>query len=469
MYSYCADICKKSTNLYNRANYILRQYATAIRDFENLKPLTANQMEVYKNIKSVTDNTKYKPKNKWLTYGTLDFYLKQTKDINYYSMYSQSNQQILKLLLRNYKAFFNSLKVYKGNENMFTGRPKMPGYKTEGSYTTAIFTNQICKITDGRYLKMPGYKYKLNLGEIGQNTWLKEIRIKHSADVFIVDVVLETVNHITKYKVYPELSDEKLMEQFKSCKDSSEYRVIGIDPGLDNFCAVTNNFGGRPFLVNGRTLKSVNNYYNKRLAKLKSQAKLCNSKEYTRRIGRLTYKRNCMIKDKLHKISRYIADYAKNNNVDVVILGHNVFQKQNINTGAANNQSIVQIPHLVFAGMLQYKLEEYGIRLVLTEESYTSKADFKAGDKLPIFNNNSAKNYTFSGKRIKRGLYRYSDGSIGNADINGAANIIRKVFPNITEWDKGIVDIPYAVTVHKNSIRQISVVSSSYYSSVCFL
>lgn len=103
MFSYCADICKKSTYLYNRANYILRQYATAVRDFENLKPLTANQMEVYKDIKAVTEGTKYEPKGKWLTYGTMDFYLKQTKDINYYDMYSQANQQILKLLLRTTK------------------------------------------------------------------------------------------------------------------------------------------------------------------------------------------------------------------------------------------------------------------------------------------------------------------------------------------------------------------------------
>ena len=429
MFSYCADICRKSTYLYNRANYILRQYATAVRDFENLKPLTANQMEVYKSIKSVTESTKYEPKGKWLTYGTLDFYMKQTRDINYYDMYSQASQQILKLLLRNYKAFFNSLKVYKANTDMFTGRPKMPGYKTDGSYTTAILTNQICKIADGRYLKVPGYKYRLNLGNLDEGTSLKEVRIKHSADVFIIDVVLETEERAIMYKAYPELSDEQLMEQFKSCRDSLEYRIIGIDPGLNNFCAV------------------INNYYNKRLARLKSQAALCNNREYTRRIGRLTYKRNCMIKDSLHKISRYIVDYARDNNIDIVVLGHNVFQKQKINTGAANNQAIVQIPHLVFAGMLQYKLEEYGIRLVLTEESYTSKADFKAGDKIPVFSVDSTEEHVFSGRRIKRGLYKYGDGSTGNADINGAANIIRKVFSNIKEWDIGIVDIPYAVTV----------------------
>ena len=213
MFSYCADICRKSTYLYNRANYILRQYATAVRDFENLKPLTANQMEVYKSIKSVTESTKYEPKGKWLTYGTLDFYMKQTRDINYYDMYSQASQQILKLLLRNYKAFFNSLKVYKANTDMFTGRPKMPGYKTDGSYTTAILTNQICKIADGRYLKVPGYKYRLNLGNLDEGTSLKEVRIKHSADVFIIDVVLETEERAIMYKAYPELSDEQLTRQ----------------------------------------------------------------------------------------------------------------------------------------------------------------------------------------------------------------------------------------------------------------
>ena len=113
---------------------------------------------------------------------------------------------------------------------------------------------------------------------------------------------------------------------------------------------------------------------------LKGKAALCNDREYTKRIGRLTYKRNNKIKDSLHKISRYIAEYANENRVDIVVLGYNPLQKQKINTGAANNQSIVQIPHCVFVGMLQYKLEEYGIRLVLTEESYTSKASFLDND-----------------------------------------------------------------------------------------
>ncbi len=447
MYSYCSDICRKSALLYNRANYILRQYATAVRDFENFKTLTANQMEVYRSVSFVTAGTKYQPKGKLLTYGTLDFYLKKTNDISYYAMYSQANQQILKLLLRNYKAFFNSVKAYKADAGVFTGRPKMPGYKKDGSFMTAILTNQICKITDGRYLKVPGYKYRLNLGNLSDCVSLKEVRIKHSADVFIIDAVLEMEEHEIKSRMFSDMSDEQLIEHIKPCRDFLQYRVIGIDPGLNNFCAVTNNFGNKPFLVNGRTLKSVNNYYNKKLASLKGKAALCNDREYTKRIGRLTYKRNNKIKDSLHKISRYIAEYANENRADIVVLGYNPLQKQKINTGAANNQSIVQIPYLVFAGMLKYKLEEYEIRLVFTEESYTSKADFKAGDVIPVFKKENIDNPVFSGKRIKRGLYRYSDGSIGNADINGAANIIRKVFPNITEWDKGVVDTPYAVTV----------------------
>lgn len=446
MYFYCADICQKSAHLYNRANYILRQYATAVRDFERFKPLNANQMEVYRAVNSVTVGTKYQPKKKWLTYGTLDFYLKRTDDISYYRMYAQANQQTLKLLLRNYKAFFNSLKAYKADAGAFTGRPRIPGYKKTGCFATSVLTNQICKIVDGRYLKVPGYKYRLNLGDISDGIQLKEVKIKHCSGVFVINVVLET-KEVVENNPLSDMTDEQVIKYVKTCRDSSKYRIIGIDPGIDNFCAVTNNFGDRPFLINGRTIKSVNSYYNKRLASLRSKAELCNNREYTRRISRLTYKRNCRIKDSLHKISRYIADYAKNNKADIVVLGHNQFQKQNINTGASNNQTIVQIPHFVFAGMLRYKLEEYGIRLVLTEESYTSKADFKAGDALPVFQKDSNTKPVFSGKRIKRGLYRYGDGSIGNADINGAANIIRKVFPNITGWDKGVVDTPYAVTV----------------------
>ena len=153
----------------------------------------------------------------------------------------------------------------------------------------------------------------------------------------------------------------------------------------------------------------------------------------------------------MHKVSRRIADWAKENRADVVILGHNVFQKQGIRNGHVNNQNFVQIPYSVFAGMLRYKLAEKGIALLETEESYTSKADFLAGDRMPVYGKEREMGYEgrpgFSGRRIKRGMYRHADGTMSNADINGAANILRKVFPNEKGWDRGVVDTPYVVRI----------------------
>ena len=148
----------------------------------------------------------------------------------------------------------------------------------------------------------------------------------------------------------------------------------------------------------------------------------------------------------MHKISRYIADFAHDNGVTVVIAGHNKLQKQKANLGNANNQTFVQLPFSSLLWMLRYKLNAYGIEFVCTEESYTSKADFKAMDEMPVYGKEKAAPQ-FSGKRIHRGLYRHYDGSMGNADLNGAANILRKVFPKVNRWDSGCMDHPKIITI----------------------
>ena len=166
---------------------------------------------------------------------------------------------------------------------------------------------------------------------------------------------------------------------------------------------------------------------------------------------RLTDRRNRILKDLMHKASRKVADWAAAQEVDLVVLGHNGLQKQRISLGHANNQNFVQIPYSVFAGMLRYKLEEKGIALLLTEESYTSRADYLAGDRIPVYRKETRdKDWAkpvFSGRRTSRGQYVHFDGTRSNADINGAANILRKVFPDHMGWDRGVVDTPYAVRI----------------------
>ena len=165
LYDYCRDICRSSAVLYNRANFILRQYSSSVDSMAVFKPLFSNQMMIYRLVRDNLSGTKYLGDSKWLSYNALDHLLKTTRDKAYYALPAQANQQILKLRLRDYKSFFEAVKVYGRNPGAFTGRPKMPGYMSQGSFKTAVLTNQICRIKDG-YLKFPGTKDRLSLGQL---------------------------------------------------------------------------------------------------------------------------------------------------------------------------------------------------------------------------------------------------------------------------------------------------------------
>ena len=249
------------------------------------------------------------------------------------------------------------------------------------------------------------------------------------------------------------IDNDALLKQYKEYNECSE-RAIAIDTGLSNLCACVNNFGEQPFLIKGTILKSANQYYNKKIAHLKSIAKSINDLEYTKQMHRFTTKRNNIMKDYMHKTSNYIVQYAIHHNVTLVIVGHNKEQKQKINIGKQNNQNFVQIPTTILINQLRYKLNKVGITLVEVEESYTSKASFIDNDTLPTLStkNNNNKEHIFSGKRIKRGLYKSKNGTLLNADVNGAANILRKVFPKVTRWDSGIVDIPFVANVFQKVV-----------------
>ena len=437
LYGYCSDICRASAILYNRANFIIRQYSSAMEAMASYKPLYPNQMQIFSLVNDILGGTKYLGKGSFLSYNALDYLLKATKDKAYYGLPSQANQQILKLLLRDYKSFFEAVKAYSKNPAAFTGRPRMPKYVSEGKYKTAILTNQICRIKDDSLMRFPGTGDTLRLGVSFPSGKLKEVRIKPHGKEFVIDVVID----IGTTGIVP-ADDKEILRSLGKMENISDIRVMAIDPGTDNIAAVVNNFGESPFVIKGGVIKSINQFYNKKMGRLSSCAMKCNKRYRTRRMSILTEKRNRRIKDEFHKISRQLADYARDNHVDAVVMGHNVFQKQEAGMGHISNQNFVQIPMLIFADMLRYKLAEYGIEFALTEESYTSKADFLAMDEIPVYGKGKNKEYSFSGKRVKRGLYRHYDGTVTNADINGAANILRKVFPKVTQWDRGIVDMP---------------------------
>jgi len=363
--------CHLAKNLYNLANWYFRQ------DFFNL--------------------------NNFLSYYDLDFILKDKEA--YKNLPSQTAQQILKLVIKNWKSYFRALKEYKRDFKKFKRKPKIPRYKKKNGESIIIFTNQQCKIKEG-YLHFPK---KSNLDSIKTR---------------IIDV-LNQVRIIplgVKYKV--EIVYEKEANDLELDKD----HVLGIDLGLNNLITAVNNNGCKPFIVKGGMIKSINQYYNKQLAYFRSIENKKGNFIDTKRIQKLHLTRNNKINTLFHRISKNVIEYCIQNNIGTIVIGYNRDWKQKINIGKRNNQNFVNIPFNQLLKQIEYKAQLKGIQFLTVNEAYTSKCSF-------LDNELIGHHDKYLGKRIYRGLFRTSNGRFLNADVNGAFNIMKKAFPNSVSVD----------------------------------
>ena len=472
MYSYFDEISFQSKNLYNVGNFYIRQCLTGLK--KDAKNLTPNEKDIIQLVnaiiprlnqlkedyynkrvvketlkplskqKEVKEATKYQlldKDNSFLSYELLEGILKLNNNPDYMALPGQVNQQVLRLLLRDWKSFFMASKDYKSNSSNYTGRPKPPKYANKNGRKIATFTNQICKIKDSKYLRFPKIKLQLNIGKLGLTDGkLKEVRVVPHFSYYIVEVVLE-LNE----------SSEAILVRENRLKEEPN-RVIGIDLGIDNFVTIANNIGIQPMIIKGKVLKSINRYYNKERAYYYSilrQGKSQKEGQFnSNRLNRLDEKRNAKVKDFMHKASRAVIDYSIANDIDTIIIGKNNDWKRGINIGKVNNQRFATIPYSQFIDMIEYKANELGIKVIITEESYTSKASFFDYDIIPSYDKNSSGNHSFSGRRIKRGLYQTKDGILVNADVNGALNIIIKVVPEAFKVrDIGLVNQPQVLRI----------------------
>ena len=383
---YCLldDFCFRSKNLYNHANYVIRN--------------------------------EFCKSKKWIRCDELDKLLKSDLDYpDYRNMpTAQSAQQILRLLDKNWKAFFASIKDWKTHKEKYSGQPKLPKYKNKNGKSILILTNQNVKLCNG-YLKFPkvfnGFSIKPRFITLHNFVSLQQVRF------------IPKINHIVVEIVYCiEIPDIKI--------DTNNY--ISIDIGVDNLTTITNNFGEVPFIINGKGLKSKNKYYNKLVSKYKSISTTVNNQKTTHRIQRITEKRNYVIDNYLHAASRIIINYAKDHNVSVIVIGNNKEWKQNSKLSKKVNQTFCQIPFSRLIEMIIYKAQELGISVKVIEESYTSGTSF-LDNELPI-----KENYNKS-RRIYRGLFKSNSGVLINSDVNGSFQIMKKVFPNA--YANGIEDV----------------------------
>ncbi|MEL6407367.1 MAG: transposase [Chloroflexota bacterium] len=338
--------------------------------------------------------------NKTLSYPQLANDMKQDPD--YCALPRKVSQWVLKQVTGDWQSFWSAQKAYQSHPTKFLGRPKLPNYKDKvGGRNILTYTIQALS------------KKLLRQGIIAPSQLPIEVQTQVDPDTIQQVRIVPRKTHYIVEVVY---KDEVSLAQLPP------NRVAGIDVGLNNLAAVTSNQQGlSPFLINGRPLKSINQHYNKRRAWLRSQLQ---QGQYTsKQIQRLTDKRNRQVKHYLHSASKYIIKQLVQHGIGTLIIGKNEGWKQSVNMGKRNTQQFVQLPHAQFIEMLTYKAEEEGIQVILTEESYTSKCSFLDQEALQ-------KQIAYAGKRVKRGLFRAKDGRTINADVNAAANIIRKVIPN---------------------------------------
>ena len=375
-YKELRDLMHISKNLYNTALYEIRQYYFDAKD---------------------DDSKKYK----YLNYYAIWKLLKDRNDENYRALDSHCAQETLKILDQNFSSFFALLK--KKNAGLYTERVRIPKYLSKEGHFLLQYSQLSYKFLEDGIIKIP--KTKMVFYTKKRN--IKMVRFIPKNGYIVFEVIYE-------------------VDDIKLKQDNGNY--LSIDLGLNNLATCTSNFS-QSFIINGKPLKSINQYYNKKLAKLKSELEIKNNKKSSKQTQKLTLKRNSKIKDYLHKTSKYIINQAVNKSLNTIIIGKNKEWKQEINIGRVNNQNFVQIPFNQLISLLSYKAKLKGINVLLQEESYTSKASFLDNDNIPTFKKGqivSDEEKQFSGKRIKRGLYQSQDGKLLNADVNGSLNILRK-------------------------------------------
>ena len=391
-------LCHIAKNLKNQAIYNVRQHY-----FNNKKYLSYNE-----NYKMLKDSENYKKLN------------------------SNMAQQILKEVDESFKSFFALLKLTKNGQ--YNSKIKLPNYLAKDGFTTLIIgfvrlKDDMLIVPYSNSFKKTHQEVKVKLPSVLKDKKIKEIRIipKQHSRYFEIQYTYE-VKEIQR--------------------ELNENNVLGIDLGIDNLCTCVTNTGAS-FIIDGRKLKSINQYYNKINAKLQSIKDKQKIERTTLRQKRITRKRNNRINDYLSKAARTIVNYCLNNDIGKLVLGYNEDFQRKSNIGSINNQNFVNISYGKLRDKLIYLCKLYGIEFKLQEESYTSKASFFDGDEIPIYDKENSQEYIFSGKRIKRGLYQTSTGKLIYADCNGALNILRKskVVDLSILYNRGELDMPKRIRV----------------------
>ena len=399
-YKSIKELCHIAKNLTNEAIYNVRQY--------------------------------YFTEDKFLKYEKNYTLLKSSP--NYKELNSNIAQQILKEVDGSFKSFFGLIKLAKQGKYSFKDC-KLPHYLPKDGYTTLVIG----------FVRLNGNKLILPFS----NNFKKTHKV---VEITIPPVLLD--KKVKEIRILPKANARYFEIQYiyeTECiqRNLNTQNALALDLGVNNLVTAVSSTG-KSFIVDGKRLKSINQWFNKENARLQSiKDKQHFGKKPTNRQKVIARDCNNKVNDYMNKAARMIIDYCINNDIGTLIAGYNVTFQRNSHIGKQNNQNFVNIPYGRLRDKLAYMCELNGITYVEQEESYTSKASFWDKDNIPVYNNDNPKEYEFSGNRVHRGLYETANGKTFNADINGALNIMRKssvVDMNIL-YGRGEVDTPIRIRI----------------------
>ena len=399
-YKSIKELCHIAKNLTNQAIYNVRQY--------------------------------YFTKGEYLNYQK-NYALLKTSD-NYKLLNSNMAQQVLKEVDGSFKSFFGLLKLAKKGKYAFKDC-KLPNYLPKDGYATLVIG----------FVRLNGNKLMLPFSNAYRKT-------HNNVEITIPPILLD--KKVKEIRIIPKANARFFEIQYiyeAECiqRNLNTNNALALDLGINNLITAVSS-KGNSFIIDGRRLKSINQWHNKQNACLQSiKDKQKFSCKLTNRQKANTCKRNNRVNDYMSKTARKIIDYCISHDIGTLVVGYNEAFQRNSNIGKTNNQNFVNIPYGQLRSKLEYLCELNGIVFVKQEESYTSKSSFWDKDEIPVYKEDNTKKYAFSGKRIHRGMYQCANGKCFNADVNGALNILRKsnVVSLDTLYSRGEVDTPIRIRI----------------------
>lgn len=418
---------------------------------QNVKHLTSKQYELLREMcslsRAVYNESLYNIRQQWFSEGCFlryeaNYHLVKTSE-NYKLLGANVAQQTMQAVNNSFMSFFGLVKLAKSGKYE-SWKVRMPKYLPKHGMFKLCFTQ--AQIRDGKFrVPVSPAMRKLRGTE----------KILISIPSYLLDKKIRQIHIVPKHNgkffevryMFDDVEPEKV--------ELDNTKALGIDLGVNNLATCVTDTG-ESFIIDGRKLKSINQWYNKELARLSSIKDKQGAKGWTNRQYLITRKRNNRVQDYVYCAAKKIISYCVENKIGNVVVGYNDGFQDNPNLGRVNNQNFVMVPFGKFKNRLEYLCKQHGINYVEQEESYTSKASFFDNDEMPKWNPRNPTKVTFSGKRVKRGLYQTKSGKFVNADVNATLNILRK--SNLTDLSvlqaRGYVNEPLRIRVYQDQTSQ---------------